>query len=278
MIIGYLNIPRIDVVVAETVDQALKALDDEPEREIMAAGTEIITSLTTGERRTRKFVDIGKIRELKNVVVADGRANVGALVTHHQLASTFGKQIPAFHTFFQNYSSPAVSYLATTGGSIMLKRATEDIIPILLTLDAELIFATKEGQKRVSLDEFLRRKLEIRGLLEFVSFRLSAGCWFDKLWMGISRFPLMSVSVDVSGKNIKVAVSHKDFETPGRVFSVEKFLENRPLTKENIEKAGELLSKSINPVDDVFASSWYRKKVAGVLLERLLQRSVGGAV
>lgn len=273
--LGYLNIPRIDVVVAESVDEAVKALAKDREREVLAAGTDVLTSLTTGEKRARKFVDITRIEELKQLTVTDSMVDAGALVTHHQIASQLAKQIPAFDTFLQNYSSPAVSYRATLGGSLMLRRATEDLIPILLTLDADLVFETIDGEKRISLQGFLREEPSWRGVLKRVSFRLSRKCLFDKLWLGVSRFPLMAVAVDHGVGNVGVAVSHRDFERPGRVFSVERFLENNPLTSENIEKAGDMLSRAINPVDDVLASAWYRRKAAGVLLKRLLLRRAG---
>lgn len=276
--LGYLNIPKIDVYVAETVEEAVKALAEEQEREIIAAGTEIITSLTNGEKKTRKFIDISKITELKKIDIDRGRATVGALVTHNTFMENFRGQIPAVETFHRKYSSPAVSHRATVGGSVMLRRSSEDLIPILLCLDAELFFETVDGSKVVPLDEFVRDGSRLVGILRHVSFRVSEGCYFDKLWMGVSRFPLISVAVDIGQRRANVAVSHKEVDRPGRVYSVEKFLENRPLNRESVERAGEILSHSINPVEDIFASKWYRRRVAGVLLKRLLTARIGGVV
>lgn len=275
---GYLNVPRIDVAVAENIDEALNLLESDPSREILAAGTEIITALTMGTKKARKFVDITRISELNEIKAENGRFSVGALVTHYRLASAMGKKVPAFDKFFENYSSPAVAYRATVGGSVMLRRATEDLLPILLCLDAELLFATRDGEKKISLHDFLVKGMHGMALLKSVVFSVSGRCVFDKLWMGVSRYPLMAVAVNMKEGAVRIAVSHKDVETPGRVVSVEKFLESRPLNDDVLAKAAELLSDSINPVDDVLASSWYRRRAAGVLLRRLLSRYSGGGV
>lgn len=274
--IGYLNIPRLDIAVAENVDEALNLLEAEPAREILAAGTEIITALTMATKKTRKFVDITRIEQLREIRTENGRVSAGALVTHHELASALKKSVPAFENFLASYSSPAVSYRATVGGSVILRRASEDLLPILLAMDAELVFATREGEKKISLHDFLIKDMVEKALLKSVIFSMSSWCFFEKLWMGVSRYPLISVAVAMRDGFVRVAVSHRDMNTPGRVLSVEKFLENKPLTGETLAKAAQLLSDSINPVDDVLASSWYRRKVAGVLFRRLLEQYGGG--
>jgi CO/xanthine dehydrogenase FAD-binding subunit len=54
------------------------------------------------------------------------------------------------------------------------------------------------------------------------------------------------------------------------VVSVERFLEGRRLEQDVVQRAGKIMSSSINPSTDVLASSEYRREVAAVLLRRLL--------
>ncbi|MEM0349949.1 MAG: FAD binding domain-containing protein [Candidatus Caldarchaeum sp.] len=271
-VLGYLGIPRIEVFVPNSVEDAVNLLQTHPDAEILAAGTHIITQLTLGAKRTRKFIDINNLHQLRKISHHQGVASVGSLVTHQELASTLMNHVPAFATFLQKYSSPAVANRATVGGSIMLRLAGEDLLPILLTLDTELSFATSEDVKKVALTTFLTRGFDGRGLLQTVSFKLIRSCFFDKLWMGVSRIPLISVAVSRSeNEDVRVAVSHKDGSTPGRVAAVEKFLSKHGLSSEAVEKASQLMTDSINPETDVLASSWYRRRAAGVLLKRLLQ-------
>ncbi|BAJ51565.1 carbon monoxide dehydrogenase medium subunit [Candidatus Caldarchaeum subterraneum] len=274
--LGYLGIPRIEVMIPSSVEEALNLLQTHPDAEILAAGTHIITQLTLGIKRTRKYIDINNLHQLRKISHHHGTASVGSLVTHQELAATLMNQVPAFTAFLQKYSSPAVANRATVGGSIMLRLAGEDLIPILLTLDAELSFATLEGVKNIPLKAFLARGFDGRGLLQTISFKLNSSCFFDKLWMGVSRIPLISIAVSRDGADgVRVAVSHKDGSTPGRVAAVEKFLSMHGLSEEVVEKASRLMMDSINPESDVLASSWYRRRAAGVLLKRLLQNLRG---
>ncbi|MEM4416194.1 MAG: FAD binding domain-containing protein, partial [Candidatus Caldarchaeum sp.] len=219
------------------------------------------------------------IRELAQLREENGKAVVGALVTHAELSKLLGRKIPALKTFWKTYSAPTVANLATIGGSVMLRKSSEDLIPILLVLDAELRFLTSDRESRVKLCDFMEEKASSKKLLTAVSFEQSGSCYFEKLWLGVSRIPIVSVALNVRvGERVelaKVAVSHKDGDIPNRVYAVERFLEGRVLDDSTVEKAVHQLSQSINPSSDIIAPAWYRREAAAVLFKRLLKQAAG---
>jgi carbon-monoxide dehydrogenase medium subunit len=262
------------VSIPSSLAEAVEILGREKDVAVIAGGTHVIHTLLENRTPIRKFVDISRLDELKKIHVDGGRARVGALVTHSELAEKMMNEIRAFKSFMQKYSAPTIANIATVGGSVMLKKSSEDLIPILLTLDAELTFADGGGVKKVSLDEYLRSQTPSNTILTEISFNVRGGCVFDKLWLGVSRNPLISVAAYVEGVDrvrlARVAVSHRDGSTPGRVVSVERFLEGRRLEQGVVYRAGKIMSSSINPSTDVLVSSEYRREVAAVLLRRLL--------
>jgi len=274
MQLSRLSLPRIEVLIPSSLAEAVKIMDAEKDVAVIAGGTHIIHALLENRTRVRKFVDISRLDELKTIHVDGGRVRVGASVTQAELAKKMMGKIKAFDSFVEKYSTPTIANIATVGGSIMLKKCSEDLIPILLTLDAGLTFADRNGVKEVSLDEYIHRPMPSNMILKEISFKVSGGCVFDKLWLGVSRNPLISVAACVEGVEkvtfARVAVSHMDGFTPGRVVSVERYLEGRRLESGVVEKAGKIMSSSINPSADVLASSDYRREVAAVLLRRLL--------
>jgi carbon-monoxide dehydrogenase medium subunit len=274
MELSRLSLPRISVSIPSSLAEAVEILGREKDVAVIAGGTHVIHTLLENRTPIRKFVDISRLDELKKIHVDGGRARVGALVTHSELAEKMMNEIRAFKSFMQKYSAPTIANIATVGGSVMLKKSSEDLIPILLTLDAELTFADGGGVKKVSLDEYLRSHTPSNTILTEISFNVRGGCVFDKLWLGVSRNPLISVAAYVEGVDrvrlARVAVSHRDGSTPGRVVSVERFLEGRRLEQDVVQRAGKIISSSINPSTDVLASSEYRREVAAVLLGRLL--------
>lgn len=279
MELGYLRLPRIQVHVAKTVEEALKLLEQDGEQGILAGGTYTVSALAEGKTKLRKFVDISRIRELAQLREENGKAVVGALVTHAELSKLLGRKIPALKTFWKTYSAPTVANLATVGGSVMLRKSSEDLIPILLVLDAELRFQTSDGESRVKLCDFMVEKASSKKLLTAVSFEQSGSCYFEKLWLGVSRIPIVSVALNVRVEQrvelARVAVSHKDGNIPNRVYAVERFLEGRVLDDSTVEKAVHQLSQSINPLSDIIAPAWYRREAAAVLFKRLLKQAAG---
>jgi len=269
-----LGLPRISVSIPSSLPEALEILGREKDAAVIAGGTHVIHALLENKTRIRKFVDISRLDELKKIRMEGDRARVGALVTHSELAEKMMNEIRAFKSFMEKYSAPTIANIATVGGSVVLKKSSEDLIPILLTLDAELTFADGGGVKKVGLDEYLHSPTPSNTILTEISFNVRGGCVFDKLWLGVSRNPLISVAAYVEGVDrvrfARVAVSHVDGFTPGRVVSVERFLEGRRLEQDVVNRAGKIMSSSINPSSDVLASSEYRREVAAVLLRRLL--------
>ncbi|MCP4829001.1 MAG: xanthine dehydrogenase family protein subunit M, partial [Proteobacteria bacterium] len=55
---------------------------------------------------------------------------------------------------------------------------------------------------------------------------------------------------------------------------VEAVLENRKLDDETIASAASAAIEEINPIDDVRASSWYRKELIHNLLTRVLRNAI----
>jgi len=274
--LGYLHLPRINVKIAASIEDALRLLDEDSSHDILAGGTYTIPSIIEGFNKQRKFIDISRLGELRYIRETGERVSVGALTKQRELAEKLGEEIPAFSAFLRNYSAPSVANLATVGGSIMLSSCSEDLIPILLTLDAELTFRTGKDEKKIPLNKFIESNIRERMLLTEISFKKSGKCFFSKLWLGVSRIPLISVAVNIDDVTMpRVAVSHFDGDRPGRAYSVEYYLRGKPLNVDTVKKAAEMLSESINPSSDVLASSWYRRDVAGVLLERILKEVKG---
>jgi CO/xanthine dehydrogenase FAD-binding subunit len=199
MELSRLSLPRISVSIPSSLAEAVEILGREKDVAVIAGGTHVIHTLLENRTPIRKFVDISRLDELKKIHVDGGRARVGALVTHSELAEKMMNEIRAFKSFMQKYSAPTIANIATVGGSVMLKKSSEDLIPILLTLDAELTFADGGGVEKVSLDGYLRRPAPSNTILTEISFNVRGGCVFDKLWLGVSRNPLISVAAYVEG-------------------------------------------------------------------------------
>ena len=64
--------------------------------------------------------------------------------------------------------------------------------------------------------------------------------------------------------------------TPLRARNTEAFLEGKGLSAGVIEQAAQIASQEIAPIDDVRASEWYRRHLAGVFVRRILENAATG--
>jgi len=65
--------------------------------------------------------------------------------------------------------------------------------------------------------------------------------------------------------------------TPTRLRTVEDLITGRRLDTDTLERAGELATKAVKPLDDFRASAEYRAHITGVVVRRALERAAAEA-
>jgi CO/xanthine dehydrogenase FAD-binding subunit len=272
---GLLHLPTFKLLTPLTVKEAVEMMHTHPEAPIIAGGVYTIASMIEKKIRPHHLIDISKIRELKQLEIGPEIVRAGALASHTALMETFAVS-PAFSAFSQRYTSPSIANIATVGGSMALKSSTEDLITILLVHDAFIRVRTTEGLSELPLDQYLN--MDIRhALVEEVRFLnpTTVSAMFEKIALGISYIPLISAAarLDRDGRGgwiCRIATSHQRGEIPGRIHEAETIIQQQGPGDEAINNAAKAVESTIDPVSDLMAPSWYRKRVAAVLVKRLL--------
>ena len=94
------------------------------------------------------LVDITAIRQLKEIKVTDASLNIGALVTHADIADS--KEIRRFAPILAaaagEVGSPQIRNRGTIGGNICNASPAADLLSVLTAMDAELEIACLKGQ------------------------------------------------------------------------------------------------------------------------------------
>jgi carbon-monoxide dehydrogenase medium subunit len=150
-------------------------------------------------------------------------------------------------------------------------------------MEAEVVLRTKNESRKVPLAEFFlgpgRTILKEREILVEIQLKAQPREQRSKrIKLGRrSLFTLSIVSVAVrigivenQFKTVRIALGSVA-PTPLRARKTEEFLTDRVFDRETIAHAAELVSKETKPIDDVRASSAYRKDMAKVLTRRALE-------
>jgi CO/xanthine dehydrogenase FAD-binding subunit len=183
------------------------------------------------------------------------------------------------------FGSPNIRTVATVGGNICAASSSEDLIPVLLVLDAKVKLIRKSGTREIPLQEFLvaKRKTalyadEILAEVSFPEPGARSACSFQKLGMrNILIIALVSAAVFLETDDARstitqarIALNRLKGKIPQRAESVEKELLGHKLDNETIRSAVDRLGDELALTSDFRASAEYRQGAAKVLLRRAL--------
>jgi CO/xanthine dehydrogenase FAD-binding subunit len=105
------------------------------------------------------YVDIGGLKELRGISVADGWLSIGALTVHRELQTD---ALVRAHAPLLAYAATLagggrqVHNRATLGGNIVAQHPLYDIIPSLLAMNAEIEMANGDETRRSRVAEMLK--------------------------------------------------------------------------------------------------------------------------
>jgi CO/xanthine dehydrogenase FAD-binding subunit len=257
--------------------------------QLITNGSDLINRIRKREVTPKVIVDLSGLSEF-NYVRKDGETiRIGALTTIADLASS--PVIDSRHVVFREvaakFGGPAIRNVATIGGNICAASSSEDLLPILLVLDAKVRLKSKLGERLLPLEAFLKGKrlidLKANEILIETNFQEldeDSACTFEKVGMRnslIIAFVSSAVFLKLDRKrervdDIRVAFNRVAGKIPERARQSEEALRGKILTPELLEDTVSVLKRELRTSSDFRASAEYRSDVACVLFKRALSR------
>ena len=189
------------------------------------------------------------------------------------------KILPDFTKHLKRYGSPQIRNVATIAGNIATASPIGDCLPLLLSLNAQVILQSLKKTKVLFLDDFFvsyrKTKLKKGQFIHSIRIPLFKGNTF-KAYKVSKRFDddISSVCAAFNLKilknkveNIRIAYGGMS-STPKRAFLCEKVLLKSLITDVVIHRAKQALEKDFAPISDMRASSSYRMEIAKNLLQK----------
>lgn len=278
------------VLVPTTLDEALSALDDEPDALVLAGGTDAMVEINAGQRRPALVVAVNRISELRSWTYDPGEATVriGAAVTYSELLQTpLAGLVPALAEASRTVGSPQIRNVGTLGGNLGTCSPAGDGLPVLAALDAVVHLASARTERSLAVGDFMRGvKSTARRpgeLITAVTLPVLSG------WQGYSKvgvrnamvIALATACVAVDGRSLRLAIGSVG-PTVLRCSEAERFacesvdFEQRRVSADVISRFGEIAAATSRPIDDHRASADYRRHAIAVLAARLLRRAFPG--
>lgn len=301
---------------AESIQHALSLIESHKNAYLYAGGTDLLLKIKHGQAKPNLLVGIGHLKELQYVRedTENQTLHIGAGTKIDELLKNqlIQKHAGLLLRAGREIGSMEIKNMATVGGNICSVGANcgacglpgcktlsgggnvkpcqyasfADLILPLMVLDAKLLFAGKEGEKTLSLREFLpRAKNKTRTLLKEICLNIN-----DNEFWGYARMAtnntmgvtLVAAAVNFISNNDKscakmiLAVGGASLQSPLVVNGVDEIVRNKLIDKDIIEKIIAEAIPQLSYLDNLQFSLGYIVARSKILISEAIVEAVEG--
>ena len=274
-----------EVFLPRTLQELWQILEDEPQASLYAGGTDLLVKMRNGLVQPRQLVCLEGIDDLKRVEDRGEEVFIGPCMTFTELLRNrlMRNHFPVLIKGLEVLGSPPIRNMGTIGGNIVTASPAGDTLPPLYVLGAEIELRKKDASRCLPLKDFIKGPGQtllgpgeaLTGILirKRTDWNLHH---YEKVGQRkalaiaiVSLAAVINLSEDGTVKEARLAWGSV---APTVVLSaeVEAMLVGNRLSRQVLEEAARVVRKRVEPIDDIRASSSYRRQVAGNLLLRLM--------
>jgi aerobic carbon-monoxide dehydrogenase medium subunit len=185
------------------------------------------------------------------------------------------------------HSTMTIRNRATVGGNLCNASPCGDFALPLLVLGAILVAAGANGERNIPIESFFKganyTALKNEEILQEIRIPFGSG----KIGTSFLKLRRHQTAIDMAVVNVATAITCKKNHCedarialgsagpiPFRAKKAESLLIGAELTEENMQRAAATAAEETRPIDDVRATSAYRKKMVAVLVRRSFDNSM----
>jgi carbon-monoxide dehydrogenase medium subunit len=273
---------------AASLVAACRLLEQLPQAQILAGGTDLVVDLEVGLRQAEHVVSIRDITELAKIERLDDHVVIGAgcPASAVERSDVVRKHLPELADMVVKFASPQIRNSATLAGNICSAVACGDFPPILIALRARVELASSEGMRIVELEDFfLGNRETVRKPGELIARILiplkpdGAAASYQKFRRrAANSLGVASVAayIEMAGGTCRDAriVLGAVAPVPLLTTKASQSLLDTTVDEAAIATAAKLARQEARPITDLRASDDYRRKLVEVLTTRALRAAL----
>ncbi len=275
---------QFDYVCAQTLDEALMLLAQNEDAKILAGGHSLIPAMKLRLAMPPLLIDIARIPDLSYIREEGTQIRIGAMTSHYQIESSdLLKNIcPLLPECAGHIGDVQVRNKGTIGGSLAHSDPAGDWPAAVIALKAELVVASKNGDRSISADDFfvdlMTTALRPGEILREIRVNKSngrTGHAYVKMHHPASGFAVVgvaaSITLDGNGacQNASIGITGVSAKAY-RATAVESALNGKMLDEQTISGATAQATEGVEVNGDLFASEDYRRHLAVVYAKRAI--------
>jgi CO/xanthine dehydrogenase FAD-binding subunit len=279
----------VTVLLPVSLEEAFDALEQWPEAQLLAGGTDFMVEVNYAHRRPSAVVCLRKVHELAGWRREDNRVVLGAGISHSEIESAeLSELLPALAQAARTVGSPQIRNAGTLGGNIATASPAGDTLPVLSALDATIVVASRHARRSVSLEELIvgPKKTTLGAGEIIVEVHVPARFGSQEfLKVGTRNAMVIAVAntavvVDWNGRSVRCALGSVG-PVVIRATEAERFMaskidwpERRLSDRAALAEFADLVRSAARPIDDHRSTADYRRHAVGVCASRALERIV----
>ena len=277
---------------AESVAHAIQLLQEHPEAQIIAGGSDVLVQMREGRRAGKELVSIYKIDEMRGISYEeDGAIRIGSLTSFSHITKDpiIQKHINVLGEAVDMVGGPQIRNIGTIGGNTCNGVTSADSASTLHAWDAIVEITGPDGVRRIPIHDFYIKagvvdlkpaEIQTAIIIPKESYDRTAG-----FYIKYAMRNAMDIATTGCSVNCRLSEDKKTFErvriaygvagpVPMRVPSAESFINGKAVTLENIETFSRTVLEDIHPRDSWRASKAFRQHIAVEMAKRCLVESV----
>jgi CO/xanthine dehydrogenase FAD-binding subunit len=270
-----------------SLEDALGALREMPEAQLLAGGTDFMVEVNFGHRQPAAIIGLRRVKELKGFEIRGTDLVLRAGLTYREMEHEreLIEELPALAQAARTVGSPQIRNAGTIGGNLGTASPAGDTLPVLAALDAEIVLVSAAGLRTLSLAEFVTgpkktalrpaeiihevRVPRVRGPQEFLKVGTR-----NAMVIAIAN---CVVVVDLDKRTVRCALGSVG-PVPIRAVAAEAFIageidwDRLSAPPSAIGRFSELVAAAARPITDHRSTAEYRRHAVNVIAGRALER------
>lgn len=260
------------------------------EARVIAGGHSLIPMMKLRMAEMGHLVDLQSIDDMKGVTISGGTANIGAMVTQHELITNddLGSALPILREAALQIADPQVRYCGTVGGNVANGDPGNDMPGLMQCLNAAYELSGPDGTRTVAARDFYeaayftaRDDDEILTRIHVPVPAAGTGYAYEKQKRKIGDYATAASGVLIrveGGTCVEASIAMTNLsETPVYAEAAGAALVGTDLNDDARKAAVAAAIDAIDPVADNRGPVDFKKHVAGVILRRAIDRAVDRA-
>ncbi|MGF1626082.1 MAG: FAD binding domain-containing protein [Alphaproteobacteria bacterium] len=271
----------------QSVAEAVRLLADlGDEARVVAGGHSLIPMMKLRMAVPEHLVDLQSIGELRGIAIADGNVTIGAMTSQAQIIASapLAAGCPILRETALQIADPQIRNLGTLGGNVANGDPGNDMPAVMLALDATYLVEGPAGSREIAARAFydgaFSTALEDGEILTAVRFAVPPsghGQAYLKQKRKIGDYATAAAAVILTmadGRCTQAAIGLTNVaDTPLHAEMAAQALIGTPVDEAAVNLAAVAAEAIARPAADGRGPAEFRKKLAGVMVRRAVERA-----